>query len=69
MASASSVEELNREKRHCGNFVLETLQIKTFQLTPRATDLIRKFPSDSGKRYYYVKGIVLYLAVKSRRRK
>ena len=37
MASASSVEELDREKRHSGNFVLETLQIKTFQLTPACT--------------------------------
>ena len=34
MVSVSSVAPLDREKRHSGNFVLETLQNKTFHLTP-----------------------------------
>ena len=37
MASVSSVAASNSEKRHSGNFVLETLQSKTFHLTPACT--------------------------------
>ena len=40
MASASSVEELNREKRHSGNSVSQTLlyKVRRFNSPPRAPD-------------------------------
>jgi len=48
VASASSVEELDREKRDSGNFVLETLQIKTLRATPACN--IPKVPRGAPKR-------------------